>query len=870
MVKKAEEKVVFTADAKPVFAVIKDLKRRQEALNKKLTAMAGIAKKALIAMGLPLGLATREFEKFEYQITRAGLAMSATAKEQKALAKEARIVGATTQKTATDAAAALETYALAGFNAKESILLLRAAVNQAVIANQDTVQSAQQISKIYKIFGGDINDVGGYVDKLTYLQSNLMVTTGELAQHMGYAGGMAKQLGFDFTSTATAAGILNETQGPRAGVALNALFTALGKNVGKLKEYNISVFDSAGETRSLVDILRDFESAMKNKTKEEQLAVTSTLGNVRAKRALNGMLAFGVTKYENLARATNKSEGTVERWTKKLQGTLKGVRLAFISALQEVGIGTIEAFAESMKAGIIKATKFLRYLGENVDKVVKAIEIGFRFTAALIGLTLLGKSIMIVRGGIALLTTTFKIGRLPAAAFWGAATLGIGFLIAYMPEVIGFFWRFVEVLKSVLKFVKWWAEAFYLPYKLAIMQIKRGFDVMWQTITHGMSVGIGWAKKKFMEFQLTVKERILSLIETWNKLSGFLGADIDTTGIIAGIERIKKAIADIDDHADLTIDTTEADAEIDRVTARIYKLHENMKGMILGALGYTTDDPGSGPQMPGLPPVGKTPIEEEITDYVVPEDGDDEQTPEADELDESGFRSKNRAEQQEFLTAKLELWREYLDGKAEIFDEARQKEFDEARKQEEAMQVLQDKSAKLSDKAKAAMNTIQYKRAQSMQNTLIALEKNGITQFKSLRKAMVLADLALALATKPAEAFAQTSAAFPFPIGPALGAAHAALLVLQLTSAASKAAGFAQGGPVVGGIPGRDSVPAMLTPGELVVPAQNFDEVVSATSGARDGDSDGQPIEINMTIELDGEVVGRKAVSYIAKEGVTF
>jgi hypothetical protein len=41
---------------------------------------------------------------------------------------------------------------------------------------------------------------------------------------------------------------------------------------------------------------------------------------------------------------------------------------------------------------------------------------------------------------------------------------------------------------------------------------------------------------------------------------------------------------------------------------------------------------------------------------------------------------------------------------------------------------------------------------------------------------------------------------------------------------------FAKGGVVTGGISGRDSVPAMLMPGELVTPAKNFDEVVNAVS----------------------------------------
>lgn len=46
---------------------------------------------------------------------------------------------------------------------------------------------------------------------------------------------------------------------------------------------------------------------------------------------------------------------------------------------------------------------------------------------------------------------------------------------------------------------------------------------------------------------------------------------------------------------------------------------------------------------------------------------------------------------------------------------------------------------------------------------------------------------------------------------------------------------LADGGLVTGGQRGKDSVPAMLMPGELVVPERNFDDVVSAYSGAKRG-----------------------------------
>lgn len=48
------------------------------------------------------------------------------------------------------------------------------------------------------------------------------------------------------------------------------------------------------------------------------------------------------------------------------------------------------------------------------------------------------------------------------------------------------------------------------------------------------------------------------------------------------------------------------------------------------------------------------------------------------------------------------------------------------------------------------------------------------------------------------------------------------------------ATAFAHGGLAEGGIPGKDSIPSMLMPGELVVPEKNFEEVVGAVRGTRE------------------------------------
>lgn len=67
-------------------------------------------------------------------------------------------------------------------------------------------------------------------------------------------------------------------------------------------------------------------------------------------------------------------------------------------------------------------------------------------------------------------------------------------------------------------------------------------------------------------------------------------------------------------------------------------------------------------------------------------------------------------------------------------------------------------------------------------------------------------------------------------VGPALGATAAAAAIVGGTARLNQIKsqqfqGFAEGGLVTGGVPGKDSVPAMLTPGEVVVPEKNFEDI---------------------------------------------
>jgi hypothetical protein len=120
------------------------------------------------------------------------------------------------------------------------------------------------------------------------------------------------------------------------------------------------------------------------------------------------------------------------------------------------------------------------------------------------------------------------------------------------------------------------------------------------------------------------------------------------------------------------------------------------------------------------------------------------------------------------------------------------------------------------------------------------LSQSKNATLKSIGKAYAISNIAISTAEMATKAYAAL-AGIPL-IGPVLGAAAAAAAIAFGAERTADAIAANEGGLVPGGGPNTDSVHAFLTPGELVVPRQNYDEVVNAVASQRSGSSGGNEL----------------------------
>ena len=135
-----------------------------------------------------------------------------------------------------------------------------------------------------------------------------------------------------------------------------------------------------------------------------------------------------------------------------------------------------------------------------------------------------------------------------------------------------------------------------------------------------------------------------------------------------------------------------------------------------------------------------------------------------------------------------------------------------------------------------ALGSKEVTAAKDAADSLVALSNSKNDTLKSIGKAAAVTQIGIDTAKGAMSVYANFQSAIPYPpVSIPLGIAAAAAITAYGAERVGNVLAAADGGLVQGGVPGRDSVPALLMPGELVVPKRNFNDVVGAVQGDNKG-----------------------------------
>ncbi|MCA9238576.1 MAG: phage tail tape measure protein [Planctomycetales bacterium] len=402
----------------------------------------------LIGMGTaaaaPFALSARTFANFESQMARVQALTGAQGDEFERLERTAKRLGATTVFSASQAAEAMSSFALAGFDVDKILGAIGPTLDLAAAGQIEIAQAADIAAKIMAGMGLSADELGNAVDVMAKAMTTANTDLTMLGDAFKFVGPMAKTAGVSLEEVTAAIQLLSNAgiQGEMAGTTLRGMLLSLtspsSEAQNELDRLGVRVLDSAGNVRSLADIIGDLENALASVGSGERLRSLGTIFPARQAAGAAELVAQGAERLRDATSALGSATGTASRIASTQLDTLMGDFTILLSALEGVGIAIGEAFGTQLRAAIRGVTAMLSIAGEWIQQnrqiVVAAI-------AVVAGVITLGSAM--VAAGLSINIAAFALSGFAVALKIGAAVVGailspIGLLTAAVLSLGGY------------------------------------------------------------------------------------------------------------------------------------------------------------------------------------------------------------------------------------------------------------------------------------------------------------------------------------------------------------------------------------------------------------------------------------------------
>ncbi len=367
---------------------------------------------------LAVGAAVTKFgADFESAMTRSTAIMGDLSDEmRKKLSATAREVGTTTKFSASEAAAAYEFLASAGYDAERSIAALPKVAAFAQAANTDLSRATTLLADAQSALGlasldatENMENMARVSDVLVLANTLANASTEQFSEALTNKAAAAMRLvnkdveeGVAVLAALADQGVKGAAAGEQLNIVMRDLQKAAINNKEAFEQANISVYDANGNIRNLADVIGDLENRFDGMSDEQKRSEMMMLGfqdrSVSAMMTLMGT-SDAIRDYE---KALRDAGGTTDEiaskklkdfWTQLdlLKKKLIDVALTLWEDLQPV---LMDNLIPALEAGVEKLKALSQWFG-NLDPSVKKTIIVLAGALAVLGplLIVVGKVI---------------------------------------------------------------------------------------------------------------------------------------------------------------------------------------------------------------------------------------------------------------------------------------------------------------------------------------------------------------------------------------------------------------------------------------------------------------------------------------------
>lgn len=300
---------------------------------------------------------------------------------------KARELGSTTSKTASEAAEAMNYMCLAGWSVDDVMGNVNSVLTLSEATGMDLAAASDAVTDSMSALGLKAGETSTYLNMVAKAQQSSNMTAAMMFDAYKSVGGQMSKWGIPLEESGTALGVL-ANRGIKAAEAGNSLssimtnlYTPTGQAKDALEQLGVHAYDAEGNAKGLKQVLSELQEATKGMTNEQRDNFLAMVSGKEQAKTLNGLLQGmnntldnGKTEWEDLTDKLKNAGNALDEMAATQKDTLKGSMDTFRSALEDVQITLVSAFAPAlrmvldlMSGSVLPAFgNELKYFGEKI------------------------------------------------------------------------------------------------------------------------------------------------------------------------------------------------------------------------------------------------------------------------------------------------------------------------------------------------------------------------------------------------------------------------------------------------------------------------------------------------------------------------
>lgn len=340
--------------------------------GKSITNVGSTLTKGVTTPIVAIGTASvKTAAEFESGMSNVQAIAGASAEEMEQLRDKAIEMGAKTKYSAKESADAFSYMATAGWDTTEMLNGIEGIMYLAGATGEDLAQTSDIVTDSLTAFGLTASDTTHFVDVLAETANATNTDVDKMGETFKYVAPVAGALGYSIEDTSVAIGLMANQgiKASQAGTALRSLLTNLSKPTdamqGAMDKLGISLTDSAGNMKSLDEVMNDLRQGFSGLSEAEK---ANYAASIAGKTGMSGLLAIVNATDEDFDSATqsiNNCTGAAKEMYDVATDNLEGRLTILKSTLESIAI----SIGDRLSPYIEKATAFIQKLADKFNSL---------------------------------------------------------------------------------------------------------------------------------------------------------------------------------------------------------------------------------------------------------------------------------------------------------------------------------------------------------------------------------------------------------------------------------------------------------------------------------------------------------------------